>query len=161
MGYTPAEALAAVLLSGIFFLLVSLTPIRAWIINSIPKSLKFGIGAGIGLFLAIFGLQIMGVVAGDPVTLVTLGNIKSPIVLLGCLALVAMIVLEKLNAGFWSKANIIIGILFFSLLAWLPMWGWTGATIEGGTSLAKFNGILSAPPSMSYLFDAVEGLSTG
>ena len=161
MGYTPAEALAAVLLSGIFFLLVSLTPIRAWIINSIPKSLKFGIGAGIGLFLAIIGLQIMGVVAGDPVTLVTLGNIKSPIVLLGCLALVAMVVLEKLNAGFWSKANIIIGILFFSLLAWLPIWGWTGATIEGGTSLAKFNGFMSAPPSMSYLFDAVEGFSTG
>ena len=83
MGYTPAEALAAVLLSGIFFLLVSLTPIRAWIINSIPKSLKFGIGAGIGLFLAIIGLEIMGIVADHPVTLVTLGNIKSPIVLLG------------------------------------------------------------------------------
>ena len=41
------------------------------------------------------------------------------------------------------------------------MWDWTGATIEGGKSLAKFNGIFSAPPSMSYLFDAVEGFSTG
>ena len=56
MGYTPAEALATVFVAGIFFLAISLTPIRAWIINSIPKSLKLGIGAGIGLFLAIIGL---------------------------------------------------------------------------------------------------------
>ena len=157
MKYTPAEALAAVLLSGIFFLLVSLTPIRAWIINSIPKSLKFGIGAGIGLFLAIIGLEIMGVVVDHPVTLVTLGDLKQPIVFLGCLAFVTMIVLEKLKV----KGNIIIGILVFSVLAWLPMWEWTGSTIKDGASLARFNGILSAPPSMSYLFDAVEGFSTG
>ena len=157
MKYTPAEALSAVLLSGILFLLVSLTPIRAWIINSIPKSLKFGIGAGIGLFLAIIGLEIMGVVGDHPVTLVTLGNIKSPIVLLGCLAFVVMIVLEKLKV----KGNIIIGIIAFSILAWLPMWDWTGATIEGGSSLARFNGIFSAPPSMSYLFSAIDGFSTG
>jgi len=157
MKYTPAEALSAVFLSGILFLLVSLTPIRAWIINSIPKSLKFGIGAGIGLFLAIIGLEIMGVVGDHPVTLVTLGNIKSPIVLLGCLAFVVMIVLEKLKV----KGNIIIGIIAFSILAWLPMWDWTGATIEGGKSLARFNGIFSPPPSMMYLFDAFEGFNTG
>ena len=76
MNYTPAEALGAVLVAGILFLIISLTPIRAWIINSIPKSLKLGIGAGIGLFLAIIGLEIMGVVADHPVTLVTLGNLK-------------------------------------------------------------------------------------
>ncbi len=157
MKYTPSEALAAVLLSGIFFLLVSLTPIRAWIINSIPKSLKFGIGAGIGLFLAIIGLEIMGVVVDHPVTLVTLGDLKQPIVFLGCLAFVTMIVLEKLKV----KGNIIIGILVFSVLAWLPMWEWTGSTIKDGSSLARFNGILSAPPSMSYLFGAIEGFSTG
>ena len=157
MGYTPAEALSVVLIAGIFFLLVSLTPIRAWIINSIPKSLKFGIGAGIGLFLAIIGLEIMGVVGDHPVTLVTLGNIKHPLVLLGCLTFVAIIVLEKMKV----KGNIIIGILVFSVLAWLPMWGWTGATIEGSNALAKFNGIFSLPPSMGYLFVAFEGFNTG
>ena len=96
-------------------MLVSLTPIRAWIINSIPKSLKLGIGAGIGLFLAIIGLEIMGVVGDHPVTLVTLGDIKNPLVLLGCLALVVMIVLEKMQV----KGNIIIGILVFSILKWV------------------------------------------
>ena len=95
MGYTPQAALGAVLVAGIIFLAISLTPLRAWLINSIPRSLKLGIGAGIGLFLAIIGLEIMGVVGDHPVTLVTLGDIKNPLVLLGCLTFVFMIVLEK------------------------------------------------------------------
>ena len=92
MGYTPQAALGAVLVAGILFLIISLTPIRAWLINSIPRSLKLGIGAGIGLFLAIIGLEIMGVVADHPVTLVTLGDIKNPLILLACLCFVSMIV---------------------------------------------------------------------
>ena len=136
MGYTPQAALGACLVAGILFLIISLTPLRAWIINSIPKSLKLGIGGGIGLFLAIIGLEIMGVVADHPVTLVTLGDIKNPLILLGCLAFVVMIVLEKMKI----RGNIIIGILVFSIIAWI-------------TGLAKFNGIVSAPPPMTYLFD--------
>ena len=135
MGHTPAEALGAVLVAGILFLIISLTPIRAWIINSIPKSLKLGIGAGIGLFLAIIGLEIMGVVADHPVTLVTLGNLKSPIVLLAALAFVVMIVLEKMKV----KGNIIIGIIVFSAIAWI-------------FGLAKFNGVVGAIPPMTHLF---------
>ena len=136
MGYTPQAALGAVLVAGILFLIISLTPIRAWLINSIPRSLKLGIGAGIGLFLAIIGLEIMGVVADHPVTLVTLGDIKNPLILLGCLAFVSMIVMEKLNI----KGNIIIGILAFSIIAW-------------ASGLAKFNGVVGEIPPMTYLFD--------
>ena len=136
MGYTPQAALGACLVAGVLFLIISLTPLRAWIINSIPKSLKLGIGGGIGLFLAIIGLEIMGVVGDHPVTLVTLGDIKNPLVLLGCMAFVVMIVLEKMKV----RGNIIIGILVFSVIAWV-------------TGLAKFNGIVSAPPPMTYLFD--------
>jgi len=136
MGYTPQEALGAVLVAGILFLIISLTPIRAWLINSIPRSLKLGIGAGIGLFLAIIGLQIMGVVVDNPATLVSIGDMKNPLVLLACLAFVSMVVLEVLKV----KGNIIIGILVFSIIAWT-------------TGLAKFNGLVSTPPSMSYLFD--------
>jgi len=136
MGYTPQAALGACLVAGVLFLIISLTPLRAWIINSIPKSLKLGIGGGIGLFLAIIGLEIMGVVGDHPVTLVTLGDIKNPLVLLGCLAFVVMIVLEKMKV----RGNIIIGILVFSIIAWI-------------TGLAKFNGLVSAPPPMTYLFE--------
>tara|TARA_E500000178_G_scaffold346335_1_gene397799 strand:- start:4877 stop:6187 length:1311 start_codon:yes stop_codon:yes gene_type:complete len=135
MGYTPQEALGAVLVAGVLFLVISLTPIRAWLINSIPRSLKLGIGAGIGGFLAIIGLEIMGVVGDHPVTLVTLGDIKNPLVLLGCLAFVSMIVMEKMKV----RGNIIIGILVFSAIAWV-------------SGLAKFNGVVSSPPPMTYLF---------
>ena len=136
MGYTPQQALGAVLVAGILFLIISLTPIRAWLINSIPRSLKLGIGAGIGLFLAIIGLQIMEVVVDNPATLVGLGDLKNPIVLLACLAFVSMIVLEKMKI----KGNIIIGILVFSIIAWI-------------TGLGKFNGLIDSPPSMSYLLE--------
>ena len=136
MGYTPQQALGAVLVAGVLFLLISLTPIRAWLINSIPRSLKLGIGAGIGFFLAIIGLEIMGVVGDHPVTLVTLGDIKNPLVLLGCLAFVSMIVMEKMKI----RGNIIIGILVFSIIAWI-------------SGLAKFNGVVDTPPPMTYLFD--------
>jgi AGZA family xanthine/uracil permease-like MFS transporter len=135
MGYSPQAALGAVLVAGVLFLIISLTPIRAWLINSIPRSLKLGIGAGIGLFLAIIGLEIMGVVGDHPVTLVTIGDMKNPLVLLGCLAFVVMIVLEKMKI----KGNIIIGILVFSIIAW-------------ATGLAKFNGIVGSIPPMTYLF---------
>merc|ERR1712127_1127651 len=136
LGYTPQEALGAVLVAGVLFLIISLTPIRAWLINSIPKSLKLGIGAGIGLFLAIIGLEIMGVVADHPVTLVTIGDMKNPLILLACLAFVVMIVLEKMKV----KGNIIIGILVFSIIAW-------------ATGLAKFNGVVGSIPPMTYLFE--------
>jgi AGZA family xanthine/uracil permease-like MFS transporter len=135
MNYTPAEALGAVLVAGVIFLIISLTPIRAWLINSIPKSLKLGIGAGIGLFLAIIGFEIMGLTSDHPVTLVTLGNLSNPLTLLGAGAFISMIVMEKMKI----KGNIIIGIIAFSIIAWI-------------TGLGQFNGVVSAPPPMTHLF---------
>ena len=61
-----------------------------------------------------------------------------------------MIVLEKKKV----KGNIIIGILVFSVIAWLPIWGWTGATIQGGSGLARFNGIFDMPPN-NFLFISI------
>ena len=144
MEYTPAEALGAVLVAGVVFLIISLTPIRAWLINSIPKSLKLGIGAGIGLFLAIIGFEIMGLTADNPVTLVQLGDLSNPLLLLGAGAFISMIVMEKFNI----KGNIIIGIVAFSAIAWI-------------TGFANFNGVVSAPPPMTHLmtFDLGAALS--
>ena len=144
MEYTPAEALGAVLVAGVVFLIISLTPLRAWLINSIPKSLKLGIGAGIGLFLAIIGFQLMGLTSDDPVVLVKLGNLSNPLTLLGCAAFISMIVMEKMKI----KGNIIIGIVAFSVIAWLGGW-------------ANFNGVVSPPPPMTHLmtFDLGAALS--
>ena len=135
MGYTPDQALGAVLVAGVVFLIISLTPLRAWLINSIPKSLKLGIGAGIGLFLAIIGFEIMGLTSDHPVTLVTLGDLSNPLLLLGAAAFISMIVMEKLNI----KGNIIIGIIGFSIIAWI-------------FGFANFNGVMSPPPPMTHLF---------
>ena len=135
MKYTPEEALGAVLVAGVVFLIISLTPIRAWLINSIPKSLKLGIGAGIGLFLALIGFEIMGLTADNPVTLVQLGDLSNPLLLLGAGAFISMIVMEKKGI----KGNIIIGIIAFSIIAWITGWG-------------KFNGVVGEVPSMTYLF---------
>ena len=68
-------ALAVVFLSGALFLVISVTPLREWLINAIPYNLKLGIAAGIGLFLALIGLQNAGLVAADPTTLVKLGDL--------------------------------------------------------------------------------------
>ncbi len=135
MQYTPAEALGAVLVAGVVFLIISLTPIRAWLINSIPKSLKLGIGAGIGLFLAIIGFQLMGLTSDNPVVLVQLGDLSNPLLLLGAGAFISMIVMEKMKI----KGNIIIGIVAFSIIAW-------------AFGFAKFNGVASMPPPMTHLF---------
>ena len=144
MEYSPDEALGAVLVAGVVFLIISLTPLRAWLINSIPKSLKLGIGAGIGLFLAIIGFQIMGLTTDNPVVLVQLGDLSNPLLLLAAGAFISMIVMEKMKI----KGNIIIGILVFSAIAWV-------------TGLGKFNGVVSSPPPMTHLmtFDLGAALS--
>ncbi len=136
MGFSPAEALGAVVVSGVVFLAVSVTPLRKWLINSIPRSLKLGIGAGIGFFLLIIGFALMGITADHPVTLVTLGNLKNPILLLGAAAFLTMVVLEKKGI----KGGIIISIIVWSVVAWV-------------LGLAKFNGIVSAPPKMDLLME--------
>ena len=84
MGYTFQQALAAVFVAGIVFIGLSVTPARKYIINSIPKSMKLGVGAGIGLFLAIIGFKNAGIVVDNPATLVGLGDISSwPVLLAG------------------------------------------------------------------------------
>ena len=107
MGYTPQAALGAVLVAGVLFLIISLNTYKSLVNKFNSKKFKLGIGGGIGLFLAIIGLEIMGVVGDHPYTLVTLGDIKNPLVILACLAFVVMIVLEKMKV----RGNIIIGIL--------------------------------------------------
>ncbi|EGQ8356107.1 NCS2 family permease [Vibrio cholerae] len=77
MGHTWQVALAAVFCSGVLFILLSLFKIREWIINSIPHSLRTGISAGIGLFLAFIALKNAGIVVDNPATLVSLGAITS------------------------------------------------------------------------------------
>ena len=78
LGHTWEAALGAVFVSGIIFVILSVLPVREWLINAIPKNLKLGISAGIGLFLGFIALKNAGVVVANPATLVTFGDMAAP-----------------------------------------------------------------------------------
>ena len=105
-------ALGVVFLSGALFLLISVTPIREWLINAIPLNLKLGIAAGIGLFLALIGLQNAGLVAADT-TLVKLGDLTQVKALL---AIAGFLIIAGLAARKVPGA-IIFGVIAVTLAA--------------------------------------------
>jgi AGZA family xanthine/uracil permease-like MFS transporter len=135
LGYSWETALGAVFLSGVLFLIVSLTRIREWVIDSIPISLKLAIAAGIGMFLAIIGLKSAGIIQASPATLVTLGDLKSLPVALSIIGFLLMVALDARNV----PGAIIIGILAV-----------TAAGIALG--VGNFGGIFSLPPSIAPVF---------
>jgi adenine/guanine/hypoxanthine permease len=112
-GLTWQQALGAVLLAGIFFVAITLTGIRAKIVNSIPDSLKRGIAAGIGLFITLIGLEYGGLVVGSPGTLVRLGNFSQPATLASVLGLLVLVVL----LAFDVRGAILLGILATTTIA--------------------------------------------
>ena len=114
-GYSYQQALTAVLVAGVVFIILSVSPARKYIINSIPKSMKLGIGAGIGLFLAIIGLQNAGIIVDNPATLVGLGDVASLPVLLAGLGFIIMAVLSNRKI----PGAIVIGILVIAIIAWI------------------------------------------
>ena len=139
MGYTWQAALGAVFISGCLFLLLSLFKVREWIVNAIPKSLKFSISAGIGLFLALIGLKNAGIVVDHPATLVSLGDLHQPGVILACLGFLLILALEARRI----TGAIIIGILAI-----------TGAAVA--LDLTPFHGVVAPPPSIAPTFMAMD-----
>jgi AGZA family xanthine/uracil permease-like MFS transporter len=113
MGVTWQTALGVIFLSGVFFLIITILPIRAAIINSIPKSLKMSISAGIGLFIGVIGLQQAGITVDHPATLITLGEVASPQVILVGIGFIAIIALDRLGA----PGSIVLGIIGTTILA--------------------------------------------
>ncbi|MCI9630752.1 NCS2 family permease [Thomasclavelia cocleata] len=116
MGYSPAAALAAVVVSGIIFLVISVTGIRKAIINAIPQQLKLAIGAGIGFFIAFIGLKNAGIIVGSESTFVSLGKLTDPVILLALFGILITIVLmaKKIPAAVFYGLVItaIVGIVF-------------------------------------------------
>ena len=131
MGYPWQTALGAVFISGLIFVAISILPVREWLINAIPKNLKFGISAGIGLFLGFIALKNAGLVVDNPATLVSLGELTEagPLIALAGFVLIATLNAKKVTGA------IVIGIAFAAVLGWL-------------TGTAEFRGVISAPPSL-------------
>lgn len=101
MGYSWQAGLASVFVSGLFFLVISVTGLRQYIINAIPKQLKQAIGAGIGFFIAFIGLKNAAIIVGDASTFVALGNVTDPSVLLAVfgILLTIFLVVKKVPCG--------------------------------------------------------------
>ncbi len=135
MGFTWQAALGAVFISGCLFLLVTIFRLRELIIRGIPHSIRTAITVGIGLFLAIIALRGAGLVTKSDATLVTLGDLHQPSVVLASLGFIAIVVLDRLKV----PGAILIGIV-----------GVTVASFYFGDN--KFGGVFSAPPSIAPTF---------
>jgi AGZA family xanthine/uracil permease-like MFS transporter len=140
MGVSWEIALAAVLISGVLFVILSVLPFREWIINSIPKSQKLAIAAGIGLFLGFIGLKSAGLVVDHPATLVQMGDLVSLKVLLAVLGFIVIVALDYKKI----PGAIIIGILLVAVVGMM-------------TDLAKApTSIVSMPPDPLPTFLALD-----
>jgi AGZA family xanthine/uracil permease-like MFS transporter len=130
-GHTWQVALGAVFISGLIFLVLSVLPIREYLINSIPKSLKLAIVAGIGLFLGVIGFKNAGIISGIPQGTIALGDLHSPTALLAILGFFLIIAFEALN---------IIGSIIISIFIITMLGIWLGYN--------HFEGFFSLPPSI-------------
>jgi len=137
MGKSWQFALTAVLLEGIIFLILTVLNIREAIINSIPANIRKAISVGIGLFIAFIGLSNAGLIVGSDATLVQLGDLSSPAVLLSVIGLVVIAAL----LAFKIKGALLIGILAMTMLG-IPM---------GITNVEGFK-LFGPLPSLSPVF---------
>ena len=101
MGYSWSAALAGVFISGVIFILISVTGVRKMIINAIPVQMKLAIGAGIGFFIAFVGLKNAGIVVANESTFVAIGNFSDPTVLLALFGILItlLLVIRKVPAA--------------------------------------------------------------
>lgn len=144
-------ALAAVLVEGLIFIVLSFFKLRESIVNAIPANLKYGITAGIGLFIAFIGLQGAGIVVSDDSTLLALGNFASPEV---ALCLVGVVVIAVMN-HFNVKGSILWGILItWGLGIVAELTGWYVVDPEAGvySLIPSFSASSFIPPSIAPTF---------
>jgi len=135
MGYTWQFALTAVLLEGILFILLTVTGLRKKIIEALPSVLCRSVNPGIGLFITLIGLKNGGIVAGSDATLVTLGNLHDPKVLLSLIAIIISAILYVKNV----TGALLIGIIAATLIG-IPL------------GVTHFTSFVDTPPSLAPVF---------
>ena len=128
-GASWQTALGAVFVAGVAFVVLSLLPVREWLINAIPRALKLGIAAGIGLFLAFIGLRNAGLVVGDNATLVALGTLTEPGPLLALGGFALILALDRRGI----PGAVLIGVLVITALS---------ATL----GYVEWRGVIALPP---------------
>jgi AGZA family xanthine/uracil permease-like MFS transporter len=115
LGVPWQTALAAVVVEGLLFVALTVTGARKYVVRAFPEPVKFAVGTGIGLFLAVIGLQAMGLVVNDPATLVALGDVTNPIPLVSLLGLFFTFALYARGV----RGAVVVGILATTALGWV------------------------------------------
>ena len=135
MGYTWEIALGAVFLAGILFWVMSVTPIRQWMLESIPMNLRIAMGSGVGLFIGLIGLKNGGIIISNDATLLSIGNILKIETLLSILGflLIAVLSIRKLPGA------ILIGVMLVTITSIL-------------IGIVQFKGLVSYPPAFMPVF---------
>ena len=115
MGLSWQSALGVEVVSSILYMLLTFTPIRRWIVESMPLDIKRAVSAGIGAFIALIGLEQLHIIVRSEATLVKLGSLRETPVLMGLFALVLTMALmiRKIPGAF------IVAIVLTTILAWL------------------------------------------
>ena len=140
LGYSWQVGMGAIFLGSVGLFLLTLLKIRYWFMASIPHGLRVGIGAGIGLFIALIGFKNMGIVVPNADTLVALGDLHDPKVLLGVLGFFVIVILSA--KGIHSGVLISIALI-------------TGLALIFDPAVA-FHGIVSMPPSLDSVVGQVD-----
>ncbi|WP_448757292.1 NCS2 family permease, partial [Aggregatibacter sp.] len=140
LGYSWQVGMGSIFWGSVGLLLLTLFQIRYWLMASIPLSLRVGIGAGIGFFIALIGFKNMGLVVANPATLVALGDLHSPQVLLGILGFFIIVVLAARNI----YSGVLISIAIVTALA-----------LYFDESV-MFHGIVSMPPALTQVVGQVD-----
>ena len=132
MGYAWEIALGAVFLAGILFVIMSITPLRRWMLDSIPLNLRIAMGSGVGLFIGFIGLKSGGIIISNNATLLSLGDFSKIETILAALGFLSITILSVRKI----PGAIIIGVL--------------GITIIGiFLGIVNFNGVVSMPPALA------------
>ncbi|EAR0003744.1 NCS2 family permease [Salmonella enterica subsp. diarizonae] len=139
MGLPWQVGMGAIFWGAIGLLLLTIFRVRYWMIANIPVSLRVGITSGIGLFIGMMGLKNAGVIVANPETLVSIGNLTSHSVLLGILGFFIIAILASRNI----HAAVLVSIIVTTLLGWM-------------LGDVHYNGIVSAPPSVSTVIGHVD-----
>ena len=135
LGVSWQNALGAVFVAGVLFVLLFFVGLREKVMTILPVSLRNAIPAGIGLLIALVGLEWAGLIVDHPATYVTLGDLKSPPALLSLFGVIVIAVLFALKV----RGAILIGILASTIVGLI-------------TGMVKFQGVVSAPPSIAPTF---------
>jgi AGZA family xanthine/uracil permease-like MFS transporter len=135
MGYSWEVALGAVFLAGILFVIMSVTPLRKWMLESIPLNLRIAMGSGVGLFIGFIGLKSGGIIIANEATFVSLGNFMKIETFLSAAGFLLIAVLASRNI----TGAILIGVLSVTCL---------GLILNN----IQFQGLVSYPPSLAPIF---------